>query len=98
MLRVDVTRDVPAGTEIACAVLPGGYRFAGRMSRAWLSSLLLLGAFFLVPAAQPFAKTSHAGWPHINGMLLMNKVDQSRPLDARPGRDPFGGQRPRLLV
>src|SRR5688572_8580245 len=38
------------------------------------------------------AKTSHKGWPRINGMLLMNKNDSSRPLDARPGRDPFGGQ------
>jgi RTX calcium-binding nonapeptide repeat (4 copies) len=32
------------------------------------------------------------GWPPITGMLLMNKTDSSRPLDARPGRDPFGGQ------
>ena len=24
-------------------------------------------------------------------MLLMNKLDQSRPLDARPGHDPFAG-------
>ena len=27
-------------------------------------------------------------------MLLMNKRDQSRPLDARPGHDPFGGTDP----
>jgi hypothetical protein len=38
------------------------------------------------------AKTSHKLWPRINGMLLMNKTDSSRPLDARPGHDPFGGQ------
>src|SRR5690242_10801673 len=25
-------------------------------------------------------------------MLLMNKDDSARPLDARPGHDPFGGQ------
>ena len=31
------------------------------------------------------------GWPKINGMLLMNDRDQSRPLDARVGRDPFMG-------
>lgn len=31
------------------------------------------------------------GWPRINGMLLMNDRDQSRPLDARVGRDPFMG-------
>ncbi len=94
MLRVDVTRDVPAGTGLAGGVPPGGYRFTRRMSRVSLLSLLLLGAFFPVPAAPSFAATSHAGWPHINGMLLMNKLDQSRPLDARPGRDPFGGQDP----
>ena len=40
------------------------------------------------------ANTSHEGWPRINGMLLMNKLDQSRPLDAIPGHDPFGGQDP----
>lgn len=40
------------------------------------------------------ARTSHAGWPEIDGMLLMNKLDQDRPLDARPGHDPFGGTDP----
>ena len=46
-----------------------------------------LGLF--APAA--LANTSHAGWPAITGMLLMNKFDQSRPLDGRPGSDPFDG-------
>jgi hypothetical protein len=48
------------------------------------------GAFVsvVVPAG---ANTSHDGWPQITGMLLMNKTDSSRPLDARPGRDPFHG-------
>jgi Ca2+-binding RTX toxin-like protein len=31
------------------------------------------------------------GWPRINGMLLMNATHASRPLDARPGHDPFMG-------
>jgi Ca2+-binding RTX toxin-like protein len=31
------------------------------------------------------------GWPRINGMVLMNNHDASRPLDARIGRDPFMG-------
>jgi hypothetical protein len=44
-----------------------------------------------VPAGTAGANTSHAGWPKITGMLLMNKHDQSRPLDGRPGQDPFGG-------
>lgn len=56
--------------------------------------LLLTAALFaslaLVDAA--FAKTSHKLWPRFTGMLLMNKTDSSRPLDARPGRDPFGGR------
>src|SRR6201989_3710775 len=41
------------------------------------------------------ANTSHEGWPRISGMLLMNKTDSSRPLDARPGHDPFAGTDPR---
>src|SRR3954463_6606823 len=46
----------------------------------------------LLAAAPAAANTSHAGWPSIDGMLLMNKDDSSRPLDGRPGLDPFGGQ------
>ena len=46
----------------------------------------------LALAATVQASTSHDGWPQITGMLLMNKTDSSRPLDARPGHDPFGGQ------
>jgi hypothetical protein len=45
----------------------------------------------LTACATAGANTSHAGWPVHDGMLLMNKRDQSRPLDARPGRDPFDG-------
>jgi Ca2+-binding RTX toxin-like protein len=57
-----------------------------------LPALLLL--VLLLPAAAK-ARTSHQGWPVINGAVLMNKRDGSRPLDARPGQDPFGGQDPR---
>src|SRR3954447_24825249 len=38
------------------------------------------------------ANTSHEGWPAIDGVLLMNKTDGARPLDARPGHDPFAGR------
>lgn len=55
---------------------------------ACLLSLLLLSA-----ASAP-AKTSHAVWPEINGMLLMNKTDSTRPLEARPGYEAFAGQDP----
>lgn len=51
-------------------------------------------ALLLAGVAAALANTSHAGWPEINGMLLMNKLDQNRPLDARPGRDPFAGTDP----
>jgi Ca2+-binding RTX toxin-like protein len=44
-----------------------------------------------VAAAVAVANTSHEGWPAIDGVLLMNKTDSTRPLDARPGQDPFGG-------
>jgi Ca2+-binding RTX toxin-like protein len=47
-----------------------------------------------LPAAVATASTSHDGWPRIDGVLLMNKQDQSRPLDARPGHDLFGGTDP----
>ena len=53
--------------------------------------LLIVLACGALPTAAASANTSHDGWPHINGMLLMNKTDLARPLDARPGHDPFGG-------
>jgi Ca2+-binding RTX toxin-like protein len=59
--------------------------------RRLLSLTLVL---LLLPAAAVFAKASHAGWPKITGMLLMNSQDRSRPLDGRPGEDPFDGQDP----
>jgi Ca2+-binding RTX toxin-like protein len=46
----------------------------------------------LLPVSTSLANTSHEGWPAIDGVLLMNKDDSARPLDARPGQDPFGGQ------
>ena len=57
--------------------------------------LLLTAALCLLPTGAATANTSHKGWPRINGMLLMNKTDTSRPLDARPGHDPFAGTDPR---
>jgi hypothetical protein len=52
--------------------------------------VVLLAA--LLPASVAVANTSHDGWPEIDGVLLMNKNDSPRPLDARPGNDPFAGQ------
>ena len=49
-------------------------------------------AVLLALVAGAGANTSHDGWPKIDGVLLMNKTDSSRPLDARPGHDPFGGR------
>ena len=57
--------------------------------------LTLLACGSISPASIASANTSHKGWPRINGMLLMNKTDLARPLDARPGQDPFGGTDPR---
>jgi hypothetical protein len=51
-------------------------------------------AIAALPVAAASANTSHAGWPQITGMLLMNKTDGTRPLDGRPGDDPFGGTDP----
>ncbi len=65
-------------------------------SRSLVVLLLVLStcAAALVAAPGAVAMTSHAGWPEINGMLLMNKNDSDRPLDGRPGFDPFGGEDP----
>jgi Ca2+-binding RTX toxin-like protein len=52
---------------------------------------LLLALLLAAPAA---ANTSHDGWPAVDGMLLMNKDDSARPLDAQPGHDPFSGADP----
>ena len=57
-------------------------------------ALLTLACLWLLPVPFAGANTSHDGWPEINGVLLMNKLDSARPLDARPGQDPFGGRDP----
>ena len=57
-------------------------------------ALLALIALLLVGAAPAAAVTSHEGWPK-RYSLFMNKLDGNRPLDARPGFDPFGGQDPK---
>jgi Ca2+-binding RTX toxin-like protein len=56
--------------------------------------LLITLACMAPPATVASANTSHAGWPKIDGMLLMNKTDTARPLDARPGQNPFHGSDP----
>jgi Ca2+-binding RTX toxin-like protein len=58
----------------------------GLAAIAWLAAT--------VAVSPSHANTSHAGWPRIDGMLLINKLDQSRPLVAIPGRDPFDGRDP----
>jgi hypothetical protein len=44
-----------------------------------------------VPTAIATASTSHKGWPSFD-MKILNKTDSSRPIDARPGHDPFDGR------
>jgi hypothetical protein len=63
------------------------------LNRTLLIPAALLAALLavLLGAVAASANTSHEGWPRITGVLLMNKQDQSRPLDARPGHDLFGG-------
>jgi len=79
---------VRAGPDWVAGVV---WRSGGRRRAVAYAAVLLI---LLAVASRVVAKTSHAGWPQIDGMLLMNKDDSSRPLDARPGRDPFGGQDP----
>jgi hypothetical protein len=55
--------------------------------------VLAVFALLAVVAAPAFGLADHTGWPPREpGMLLMNKTDSTRPLDARPGHDPFGGR------
>jgi hypothetical protein len=37
-------------------------------------------------ACVALGKASHEGWPKINGFLMMNSRDQSRPLNGHPSR------------
>jgi Ca2+-binding RTX toxin-like protein len=53
-------------------------------TRFLLAPLALLAGLLTV-TGPAVANTSHEGWPQITGVLLMNKQDQSRPLDARDG-------------
>ncbi len=47
-------------------------------------------------AAAPGAVNQRGdGWPRINGMVLINSHHGNRPLDARPGADPFQGRDPK---
>ncbi|HET6510213.1 MAG TPA: calcium-binding protein [Baekduia sp.] len=61
-----------------------------RILRPALLGTLVLG----LTAATALAGTSHKGWPQIDGVLIMNKQDQSRPIDARPGKDLFANTDP----
>ena len=58
-------------------------------------AICIVASLVALPAGAASANTSHEGWPRIDGMLLMNKTDAPRPLDARPGHDPFAGTDPR---
>lgn len=66
---------------------------------AIVASLMLGGSAFghSAEVQSPHARSaqaSHLGWPEITGMLLQNSTNENRPLDGRPGHDPFGGTDP----
>jgi hypothetical protein len=91
-------RNLPApldSTQDAIQRHPGPRRsVTDRASRGWWVVLAALLSVTIGASTAP-AMTSHDGWPSIDGMVLMNKRDQSRPLDARAGHDPFDGRDPR---
>jgi Ca2+-binding RTX toxin-like protein len=86
--RRRAARSAPMRLHPRTAAAGRGSRDLGRMRVVVLAAACVT----LLLSAVASANTSHAGWPEIDGMLLMNKADSSRPLDARPGNDPFGGQ------
>jgi Ca2+-binding RTX toxin-like protein len=66
-----------------------------------LAATLMLGAVVFACSAEAqvsvrarTAEASHLGWPEITGMLLQNSNNENRPLDGRPGHDPFDGTDP----
>ena len=61
-----------------------------------LALALALVACAVAVAAPPGAVNQRGdGWPEINGMTLINQFDDDdRPLDARPGQDPYQGADP----
>jgi RTX calcium-binding nonapeptide repeat (4 copies) len=66
-----------------------------------LAATLVLGTAVFARLAEAevnvqarIAEASHLGWPTITGMLLQNSSNTNRPLDGRPGHDPFDGTDP----
>jgi Ca2+-binding RTX toxin-like protein len=51
-----------------------------------IRTVATLLALALTGTGAAYANTSHAGWPVIDGILAMNKLDQSRELHGVPGR------------
>jgi Ca2+-binding RTX toxin-like protein len=57
-------------------------RPTARGRRLWVG----LAVGLLLPAAVAEAKTSHAGWPKIDGVLKMHSADQSGVIRGKPNR------------
>jgi RTX calcium-binding nonapeptide repeat (4 copies) len=49
-----------------------------------VSALGLAGLMIAACACVALGKASHAGWPRIDGLVLLNESDQSRPLSGLP--------------
>jgi Ca2+-binding RTX toxin-like protein len=58
---------------------------ASLLRRSLLPLLAALAAVLLLSASAS-ANTSHAGWPQINGMLVMHKADESGEMRGHPAR------------
>ena len=65
-----------------------------RPVRAVLVTAALLALLITAAGARAVVKANHDGWPAIDGALIINKLDQSRPIDLRVGADPFSGTDP----
>jgi Ca2+-binding RTX toxin-like protein len=64
-----------------------------RRPSAVLLLAILAGAITAAAVAAPPGAVNQRGdgWPKINGLILINSHHGSRPLDGRPGNDPFQG-------
>ncbi|HEX8085481.1 MAG TPA: calcium-binding protein [Solirubrobacteraceae bacterium] len=63
------------------------------MRRLLIAAAIVAGCLASLAYAAPPGSVNQRGdgWPRINGLVLINSHHGSRPLDARPGRDPFMG-------
>lgn len=55
----------------------------------WITACTCLVVSLVLAAPATARKATHEHWPAITGALVINRDNSSRPIDLRPGHDPF---------